>query len=406
MPRSHFKAIPSFSSNSVNVDREGGSIKNINIANHGLNKNGTYFNDQFMLDLVDRGNDHKQGVKCRFGHPNMCSTTLGTFLGRYRNFRLEGKKVFADLSLDPISKKTQVEGKGISMYDYVMDMAESNPDMFGNSIHITSEIFEEIINEKVYYSHKLENIVASDLVDHPAATDSLFDFGGDMGVAVTRFLDENPNIFEVVQKDPSIIDDFFSRYFNYLKTFKKDLDMGILDSLKKKFGRNETFDVDETTATGDIITVKTEDETPKVGDPVVDSEGNALPDGDVTIKDGSIWVIADGKISEMKPAGDTADDTADGEPTMAQVMQSVNNLSQSFESFKKTYKKDMKENQDAIDFVADTFEKKFKNLAKTVKSKSPDYQAQDKTKKKFENASGYDPDKVREAREARNKKNN
>lgn len=406
----HFKTNPVFSKQKhLNVDRENGIVKNVVILKEGANKNGTHFGLKYLGALAKGANEQKQGVKSRFGHPNMCSTSLGSYLGRYKNFRQEGNKVFADLHLDPIAKKTQVEGKGISMFEYVMDMAETNPDMFGNSIHIPAPEYEQEqveVKGKKFSSHIYNGIVASDVVDDPAATDGLFANSDDLGIIVTDFLDNNPTIFDVIQKDPSIVEDFFDRYINYLNLFKNNEKMSFLDKLKKKFSANETFDVEETTATGEIITIVTEDETPKVGDPVNDSEGKPLPDGDVVLKDGSTLVVAAGKISEMKDAEEEEEDTSE-EPTNAEVMQSVNKLSKAFEKFQSTYKKDLKENQDGMELIADQVEKfdnRLTTLAKSVTSKKTTYEAEPPAGKKKQNASGYDPDKVREARENRKKK--
>lgn len=401
----HFKSNPLLNQTTLNVDRENGVIRNISIVQEGPNKNGTYFSKKYLDDLANGANEIKSGVKSRFGHPTMCSTSLGSYIGRYKNFEFDGKKVTADLHLDPITKKTQVEGKGISMFEYLTDMAESNPDMFGNSIHIPRPKYEKErvkIEETEFNSHVFNGIVASDIVDDPAATSGLFDTT-DLGVVMTQFLDENPQIFDVVQKDPSIIEEFFERYSQYSKNFKSNINMSFLDKLKKKFNteENETFDVEETLADGTIVTVKTENETPQAGDAVVDEDGKPLEDGEKTVKDGKIWVIADGKISEIKDAED--DGEGDEEPTPAEMMSAINGLTQSFNAFKTQYKKDLKESQDGIELVATTFEAQLKEVKKNIKSKAPDYKSEQKKKENEFSASGYDPDKVREAREAQKK---
>ena len=183
--------------------------------------------------------------------------------------------------------------------------------------------------------------------------------------------------------------------------------MSFLDKLKKKFSANETFDVEETTAAGDIITIVTEDENPKVGDQVNDSEGKPLPDGDVVLKDGSTLVIAGGKIAEIKDA-EADPPPPDEEPTMAEMMQSFNAMRKSFDKFQTTYKKDLKESQEGMELIADQVQKfdgRLTTLAKSVTSKKTTYEAEPPAGgKKKNNASGYDPDKVREARENRKKK--
>lgn len=402
MPKQHFKSnVIRTGSCNLNVDRKNGIIKNVVIVQQGVNKNGSYFNTRFLADLVDQGNAQTQGVKCRFGHPNMCATSLGSYMGRYKNFRKKSNKVLADLYLDPITQKTEVEGKGITMWEYVLDMAAFNPDMFGNSIVVMSEEMQEVVGKKTYNSHLLQSFLASDLVDDPAATEMLFSTSGDLGVAVTRFLDENPSLFALIQEHPAIVDDFFSRYQHYIKQYKQRSNMNFLEKMRKQFGKQYTFDIEETTATGDLVTVITEDETPKVGDPVVDENGKPVPDGDLTLKDGTVWVIQDGLIAEIQePEEDPAADDA----TLEQVMQSVNTLARSLRSFKKQYQKDLKENQQAIRLIATSFDHRFNTLGKSVKSSAPGYYADPAKGRKKRFGSGYDPEKAREAREAREKK--
>lgn len=399
MAKHHFKSNVFFSNDNLNVDRETSTISKIVIANHGANKNGTYFNEQFLKDLVKQGNDQTQGVKCRFGHPNMCATSLGTFLGRYSNFIYENNAVYADLTLDEISKKTQVEGKGISMFEYVFDMAETNPDMFGNSIVISSEEYEDKIEDKTVYCHQLISFVASDLVDDPAATDSLFSNSTDLGVLTTQFLDENPQIFDVIAKDKSIITDFFNRYENYLNNYKS---MSFLDKLKKKFGK-DSFDVTETTATGETITIATDNEKPQVGDAVVDAEGTAIADGDITLKDGSKWEIKGGKIESIE-APEKEDSDEDAPSEFAEFSKKLDSITKSINSLKSDFSKENKDLKEAIEFISDevsSFNTKHENLAKTIKSKKFEKLGAEETEKK---TSGFDADRAKELREQRKNK--
>lgn len=410
----HFKSSPQFDQPAVNVDRENSILRNVEIAKFGKNKNNSYFNQKFLNDLVEKGNAQKQGVKSRFGHPNMCASSLGTFVGRFKEFNQKEGKVYANLYLDSITKKTQVEGKGISMFDYIMDMAENNPDMFGNSIVVACHWFdEEIENEagekETVESLILQEFVSSDLVDDPAATDALFSSNpNDLGVIVTQFLDENPEIFGTIQKNPSIMEDFFSRYLNY--TNRKSLinfNMSFLEKFKKKFGSKETeFDIDITLADGSIVTVVTDAEEPKVGDQVKDSDGKDVEDKEHLLPDGSAIVTVAGKITEIKPKADDEEETE--EPTMQEVMNSVNSLSKKFDSFQTMYAKNQKENEEAFNHTATEFSKlsaKVVGMGKTIKSKYEAPEAETNGKKKDNANSTYDADAVREAREKlKNKK--
>ncbi|GLB53052.1 hypothetical protein NBRC110019_20920 [Neptunitalea chrysea] len=397
MPKQHFKSnVTRTGTTHLNVDPKNGIVKNVVIVQEGVNKNGSYFNTQFLEAIVSKGNEQTQGVKSRFGHPNMCATSLGSFIGRYHNFRKKGSKVLADLYLDPIAQKTEVEGKGITMWEYVLDMATNNPDMFGNSIVVMSEEVQEVVKDKTYNSHILQSFLASDLVDDPAATETLFSESGDLGLVVTRFLDEHPAIFSVIQGNPAVVDDFFSRYADYLKQYKQRINMNFLEKMRKQFGKPNHFDIDVTTATGEVVTVVTDAEAPAEGDPVIDETGNPVADGELTLKDGSVWVIEEGAITEIKEAEEAPEGE---EATIEQVMQSVNSLARSLRSFQKQYRKGLKENQDAIQLVASSFDHRLNTLSKNVRSVSPDYYADPYKGKKNKFGSGYDPDRVKEIRE-------
>jgi hypothetical protein len=366
MAKHFFKSLPVFSGSEIKIDRENSIIRGVQIAKFGRNKNKSFFDEKFIEDLVKKGNEQKQGVKSRFGHPNMCATSFGTFIGRYKNFR-QGEigaggptAVFADLHIDPITKQTEVEGKGIKMYDYIFQMAENNPDMFGNSIHIDSDIDRRVIDEEMQDVHTLTSFIASDLVDDPAATDGLFSNGTDLGVLVTSFLDENPGIFSSIQANPSIIDDFFDRYRHYLSNYKKS-NMNIFKKIADKF--SSKFDVEKTTATGDVVTVVTEDSSPKVGDAVNNADGQAIADGDLLLADGETYVIKDGKIQEIKPATGTPEDAE-----RAETMSRVTALGKKFETFQNQSEK-------TFGFLADqlvAMNKKFDALARNIESKKFD----------------------------------
>lgn len=415
MKRTQFNSLPNFSSSNTNVDRENDVLKNICIANFGKNKNDSYFNEKFIADLVEKGNAQTQGVKSRFGHPSMCATSLGTYVGRYKNFNIQNGNCFADLYLDPITKKTQVEGKGISMYDYIMDMSENNPDMFGNSIVVScfwedEQITNEQGDKETVESLILQEFVSSDLVDDPAATDALFSSNpNDLGVVVTNFLDENPSLFESINKNPKIIEDFFERYFNYHKRKSlNNFNMSFLDNLKKKFStKDDTFDIDVTLADGSIVKVITEAEKPQVGDKVVDDTGASVEDKDHMLPDGGSIVTVAGEITEIK---DAPEQQGNGEePTLSEVMNSVNKLSNSFETFKNQFAKTQKENEGAFELISDQvqkFDKRVSDLGKTVKSKYEAPPAETVEKKKNKGTSTYDADAVREARQAIKDKQN
>nr|DAP26521.1 MAG TPA: hypothetical protein [Caudoviricetes sp.] len=356
MKKYQFRANPEYNKASAQqIDAEKGVIYGVVLAQKGMNKNGTYFSERFLNELKAKG-DERGYIKARFGHPTMCNNSLGSYIGRYKNFKVEDEKLFGDLYLDDITKDTNVEGRGITMYDYIMRMAQSNSDMFGNSIVILAnyviEEYEDDGEKKEADGHELIEWISSDLVDDPAATDSLFHSADDLGVKITDFLDENPQIFEILEKEPKILGDFFSRYEAYLgrKNNKKNMKKGVFArALVAMFGKS-LFDVDLTLANGDIITVETEAEEPAVGDKVkqkTDGGEDAekpLADGDYLLKDERTLVVEGGVIKEIKEKetpkdeGKEADKGASADDEFAQaVMEGFNTLAEKITAMEKRF---------------------------------------------------------------------
>jgi hypothetical protein len=203
------------------ISDELGLIKGITIVKEGEAKGHNLFiNSKFLDDVVRFGNERTAGIKARFGHPNICSTALGTYLGRYKNFQRVGDKVTADLYLDDSAKSSP---KG-NLYDYVIQLASTNPDMFGASISFkrgesTFETFEVNGKQQKKEYATITDLYATDLVDDPAATDGLFEAfqHDDLSSQVTQFLDSHPELFTLIEKQPDIITEFLIKYNNYKK---------------------------------------------------------------------------------------------------------------------------------------------------------------------------------------------
>ncbi|MDO9257944.1 MAG: hypothetical protein Q7U54_20695 [Bacteroidales bacterium] len=225
----YFSTPPIFSAPVANIDRELGIIQGVTIARIGPAKGHNGFVDRsFLLQIVDNAASKPAGIKARFGHPNMCSQALGTYLGRFKNYSYYGDQVKADLHLDDTAKNTPSG----DLYTYVLDMAEKNPDMFGASIvfEIGESIFleEEVDGEKVEKEYfRLKELRATDIVDEPAATDGLFSANTFPGIA-TQFLDENPKIMDLIFSKPDSVVEFLS---NYLTNSK----MNLSEKIKQNF---------------------------------------------------------------------------------------------------------------------------------------------------------------------------
>ena len=196
---------------------------------------GVMLDEQFVKDVTRLGNLKKNGLKARFGHPNMSSEALGTFIGRYHNFRTsykdDGTAVSrADLHLSETAK----ESPNGDLYSYILELAKNEPDMFGTSIVFTrSEYYHyyddegDKIQVKSYYDIpedkeayvSIAELHANDVVDQPAANpDGLFSqfSSNQLAGKVTEFLDQNPEVLDLFHKE-EVRNSFLDRYESYKK---------------------------------------------------------------------------------------------------------------------------------------------------------------------------------------------
>lgn len=368
-----FKSVNFFETQAKSVTTIAGStvIKDVVIVQAGVDKVGDYMDNGFIDALVAQGNEAPTGIKCRGGHPNMCKDSLGTYIGDFHNFRATEQngtyKAVADLYIAEIAKKTQIDGHGISYHDYVVEMAKNSPDKLGNSIvfRADEEPFE-IEPGKSVPKLTLTQFIASDIVDSPAATDGLFKSDEDLGVKLTEFLDDNPEVLDAISKNENSIEIFFKKYANHSQINKSKI-MGILDKVKSKLGLTAQKNLDVTDATGQIITVVTDGNEPQAGDEV-QIGGAAAPDGEYTFPDGSKWKVVGGKIESITSAApaDTqpADPTPPADPAAMKAVQEMEiKFKSEMESFFKKQDEKMtafqKEVSESIDLILENMKSEF-----------------------------------------------
>ena len=131
-----------------------------------------------LAQVIMMGNAVKQGLKARYTHPNLSDDGLGSYLGRWKNFRQFEDSVVADLY---ISDSAFDSPRG-DLGNYIMDLAETDPDMFG--VSLASIIDEELMRSEKESEDddsphpmplRFKRLFAADAVDSPAATrDGLF----------------------------------------------------------------------------------------------------------------------------------------------------------------------------------------------------------------------------------------
>lgn len=139
----------SISANSIGVDREAKVIRGFVLAQEGAFKNESRgeFDQKGLRQITKMLNLKKGGVKSRLGHPSASGDSIGKFLGRSHNHKngmvqierdgelLELNAVRGDLHLDKSSFDTPNGNIG----DYILNLAESDPDALSSSLVIKPE---------------------------------------------------------------------------------------------------------------------------------------------------------------------------------------------------------------------------------------------------------------------------
>lgn len=148
-----------------------------------------------LLALVRLGNASDRGIRVRFGHPNASDDGLGKYLGRSKNFRLDGNKVRADMYLNETSLEEPPQG-GRPLGEYVMHLGETDPGAFSSSVVIQAD--KEPIDGQPPVFHPT-HLYASDVVDTGDAVDDFLS---------SDFLEDLPQ--GVVHQATALIDEQFA----------------------------------------------------------------------------------------------------------------------------------------------------------------------------------------------------
>ena len=206
-----------------NNDISDGTIKGVAVATEGLAAgHNVHLDIDFIEEVARLGNEKESGLKARFGHPAMSSDAVGTFAGRFNNFRVVEEIVRADLELAESSRKSP----NGDLKEYILSLAKESPDMFGISIVFTpgkkyqrDDNGKKITDRDDFKSDRktfvwITNLHAADVVDEPAANTGLFSQWSSEMIAgkVADFLDMNPALIDLVENRPEIVEPFFARY--------------------------------------------------------------------------------------------------------------------------------------------------------------------------------------------------
>jgi len=205
------------------VDRKAGIIYGYSVATKGFVPSHKLFFDETTMSQIEQLGQAAgdKGVKSRFTHPGMSSDGMGKMLGRSKNFRRDGDQVRADLHLSAIADKSPDGALG----SYVLDLAESDPEAFGASMVVrgTQEAQLDANGDekrgpdgaKLPPVLRIQKLMASDIVDEPAANKGLFSDDGAPDFAAreaTFILDKLFGDLEPVDIRGRV-DAFLDRYF-------------------------------------------------------------------------------------------------------------------------------------------------------------------------------------------------
>jgi hypothetical protein len=136
------------------------------------------FDEVSLWQLQQLGSSKSTGVKSRFTHPDWFHDGMGKYLGRFKNFRVEGSKLAADLQ---ISKTAHNSPHG-DIGHYVLDLAIEDPTAFGVSVVVDLDrVWVTTDGQELpasggrpsnasgkYPVARITGLYAADLVDEPA----------------------------------------------------------------------------------------------------------------------------------------------------------------------------------------------------------------------------------------------
>ncbi len=249
------------------IDAENGIILGVIMCQVGeALGHGVWLEQEFMDAGIAYAQKHhaQKGMKARFGHPSMSNETLGTEMGRFKNFRVEADKMVADLHLFESADLSPTQP---GMRKWMLSMAKEDPSAIMCSIVFKIASFYQRDPEgnkydieykredysgfwvskdskykfdpdgKIYVS--LKELMFCDIVDQGAATDKLFSaqFNAEhFSVIATDFLNENPAIDAFLQERPDKLIEFINKRFGIESAESQSL----LDRLLGLFQNKQT----------------------------------------------------------------------------------------------------------------------------------------------------------------------
>jgi len=214
------------------VDREKGVIYGVSVITVGEAKgHGMYVDETMLEQVLEKGQaTGETGLKSRFDHPSACSRAIGTYTGRFHNFRRDDNKVRADLYLADVAAKSP-DG---DLRTYILDLAEEDPDAFGTSIVFRPDKPVEMDSaekgkpgappddDPYWLPHaRVAALHHCDIVDEGAANDGLFGRPDYFAEQAERWATEHPGVIGKIMS-------------NYFEWKQKQEEKKMSDELRKE----------------------------------------------------------------------------------------------------------------------------------------------------------------------------
>ncbi len=280
-----------------NVDRTGGDyasglIKNVILGKVGESRGwGFHVEQSFVDNIAALAGQKKNGLKCRFEHPEWGKRSLGSAIAAIKNVRVEGDVALGDIHILASATKSPLGNLG----EYVLELADERPDFL--ALSITGSIGE-------YYFYRADK--TRKVIDSDGAYEEYI--GSDSPLYITL---ASLDATDVVDEGAITPGGLFAASSNPGRSADPSLSKPSKSVAMSK--KRLAFDINATTSDGASIRISTNEAKPTAGSEVYaeDADGNeaAAPDGEHTIADGPLagWkiVVKDGKIeSATEPASD------------------------------------------------------------------------------------------------------
>lgn len=157
------------------------------------------FDLEALNGIVSITDQMPKGLKAGWTHPGASSDGLGTYLGRWKNIRVDAGKLRGDLHFAGVATKPAPQHGGTSYAEYLMNLAEEDPDAFESSLRITKvnklyrrkddgTLETDAAGRSLPPLWRVEKLAACDVVDSGDATHSGFLSASDFSVRNTNAL--------------------------------------------------------------------------------------------------------------------------------------------------------------------------------------------------------------------------